>query len=517
MRYLKRIKIIHIIIIIFFFTNLFFLTGFPFIHSDEAWLSGLSRNMQQKKNLSITEPFFDLYPRNPHAIKILFHLIQISFLKLMGYSIFTFRIISLLAGTAALYLFYKLAQKFTNSKILANLAALIIGIDIQFTYASHFARQEIILLLILLFGLYYFLYKYSYKNSIRQDIIMGLILGTAVGIHPNSFVIALPFIFIYTYKLLISKKIRLYNYIIFISTVGLIALIFVIISLRFDPDFIYNYSSYGKSLGVFSSILTKIDRLDYFYQKLFYRISGTYYTPPIKFQFVLFTLALIYSILQLFINKNTKRKNKYIILLLIFLGINIGYVIIGRYNQTGIIFIFPICYLLILNIITSFKKNYRYVIITIIIATLAFNTTSTLITDTHFNYNNYLTQIGKVVDKDDRVLANLNSEYYFNNGKLLDYRNLAYLEENNINFSEYISSNQIDYIIYPEEMDFIYNNRPVWNILYGNLFPYYQDMKRFLENKCRLVYSFTNKTYGMRIARYVGKKNWNIKIYKVKK
>jgi hypothetical protein len=162
------------------------------------------------------------------------------------------------------------------------------------------------------------------------------------------------------------------------------------------------------------------------------------------------------------------------------------------------------------------KRKYGYIIITLIIAVLTFNTTSALIIDTHYNYDNYLSEISRVVKKDDNVLANLNSEYYFNNGKLLDYRNLAYLEENNINFSEYINVNNIEYIIYSEEIDFIYNSRPVWNMLYGNLYPYYQDMKKYLTNKCKLVDSFTNSTYGIRIVRYIGKKNWNIKIYKVK-
>ncbi len=512
MKCLKTYRPIHIIIIIFFFTNLFFLTSFPFIHSDEAWLSGLSRNMLQKKDLTITESFFNLYPRHPHAIKIFFHLIQIVFMKLVGYNIFTFRLISLFAGTAALYIFYKLAKKITDLNLLANLATIMMGLDIQFIYAVHFARQEIILLLILLIALYYFLSIYKNKNSVRQDIMMGLILGTAIGFHPNSFVITLPFIFIYTYNLLIAKNIKLRNYLTFGSVLGLIAVFFIFLSIKFDPNFILNYSSYGETLGVFSPISTKIDRLDYFYEKLFYGVSGTYYTPPVKFQFVIFAIAIIYAGFKV----TFSRDNKSIILLLALAGINVGYVIIGRYNQTGIIFIFPVCYLLILNIISSMKKKHSYIIIALIIAILTFNTASTLIANTYYNYDDYLAEIAKVVDKNDRVLANLNTQYYFNNGCLLDYRNLAYLEENNISFSEYISSNKIEYIIYPEEMDYIYNHRPIWNILYGNLFPYYRDMKDYLNNECRLVHEFTNKTYGMRIARYIGKKDWYIKIYKVR-
>ena len=512
MKFLKKIKAIHIIIIIFFFINLIFLTEFPFVHSDEAWLSGLSRNILHNKDLSVTEPFFDLFPRHPHAIKVFFHSIHIFFIKLLRYNIFTFRFISLIAGTAGLYLFFLIAKKFTDNKILAILTTIIIALDIQYTYASHFARQEIILLLIFFIAFYYLQYKYCYGGSISQDLIMGLILGAAIGIHPNSFVIALPFILIYTYNLFITKKIKLANYLTFGVTLGVIALFFIMLSLKLDPNFINNYASYGERLGVFSSIFTKIDRLDYFYKKIFYRVSGTYYIPPIKFQLVLFALGLISAIFKLFFKKDKKN----ITLLLSFLAINIGYIVIGRYNQTGIIFIFPICYLLLLNILSSIKKKYSFIIISLIIVVLAFNTTTTLIRDSHNNYDQYLSEISRVVDKDDQVLANLNSEYYFNNGSLFDYRNLAYLNENNISFSEYIASTNIEYIIYPEEMDFIYNTRPVWNMLYGNPYPYYQDMKKFLDNKCKLVHSFTNQTYGMRIVRYIGKKDWNIKIYKVK-
>ena len=45
---------------------------------------------------------------------------------------------------------------------------------------------------------------------------------------------------------------------------------------------------------------------------------------------------------------------------------------------------------------------------------------------------------------------------------------------------------------------------------------YYNDMKLFLENDCTLVNEFSDKTYGMRIARYINEKEWTIKIYKVK-
>ncbi|MFW6282236.1 MAG: ArnT family glycosyltransferase, partial [bacterium] len=536
---IKKIKTIHIIMLLFFLINIFFLTSFPFVHSDEAWLSGLSRHILEKQELAVTEPFFDLYPRHPHAIKIFFHTIQIIFIKLMGYHIFTFRFISLISGTFSLYIFYLIAKNITKSNTQAIFAVIILGIDIQFIYASHFARQEILLLIIQLLALNYYL-KIEKKKSAKSDILLGMILGTGIGLHPNSFLIALPFILIYSYNVFFKKIFKISRLITLISVLALIALLFISISLSFNSNFINDYANYGESLGVSNSIVNKIKSFDDFYQKLFYRVSGTYYTPNIKFQFSIFALSLFFTFIRLIlckINKstnclistknlftrhinrlNTLNYNSYTkILLLMFIGINLGYVIIGRYNQTGILFIFPISYLLVITHLSSLRrKKITYILIIVIIAISAYNTSSTILKESHYNYDNYLSEIESVVDKNDKVLANINAEYYFNNGSLLDYRNLAYLKENKLSFSEYIKSNEIEYIIYPEEMDFIYNTRPIWNILYGNLYPFYKDMKDFLHNDCTLVYSFTNKSYGMRINKYIGKKNWSIKIYQVK-
>ena len=89
------------------------------------------------------------------------------------------------------------------------------------------------------------------------------------------------------------------------------------------------------------------------------------------------------------------------------------------------------------------------------------------------------------------------------------------MEENKLSFADYINKNKIEYIIYPEEMDFIYNSRPSWNILYGNLYPYYSEMQQFLKQKTKLIKIFSSSTYGMRIVRKIGQKDWSVKIYKV--
>lgn len=517
----KKIKAWNLIVL-FFIINLFFLKNFPFVHSDEAWLSGLSRQIMQTNNPASTETFFDLLPRNPHAIKIFFHFLQIIFIKLLGYQVFTFRLISLLAGSLSLFIFYKITFLITNSKKLSILALIILGLDIHFIYSSHLARQEIILVLIFLTALYYFLnaiektdeknYSESKKeDTIKKDIYLGLILGSAIGFHPNAFIISMPFIMIYSWKLAFNKKTKLKNYLSFGGTLAVTAFFFIFLSFLFDPNFIGNYSSYGAQLGVLDSLLLKLENFKDFYLKLFYQVSGTYYVPPIKFQLVFFAAAALASLAKLLLNKDKLN----LFLLISLLAVNLGYLIIGRYNQTSIIFIFPIAYLIFINLIKNLNFKLSGSLILILIALLTLNSGTTIIEESHYNYQDYLQQIAEVVPRDARVLANLNTDYYFENGSLVDYRNLAYLQENNLSFADYINKNKIEYIIYPEEMDYIYNSRPSWNILYGNLYPYYQEMQYFLKQETELIKEFINSTYAMRIVRKIGAKNWSVKIYKV--
>ena len=42
-----------------------FLELFPFIHSDESWLAGLTLHMAESRDFSVTEPFFNDRVRYP--------------------------------------------------------------------------------------------------------------------------------------------------------------------------------------------------------------------------------------------------------------------------------------------------------------------------------------------------------------------------------------------------------------------------------------------------------------------
>lgn len=506
-------KILIILVFIYFLVNLSFLTQFPFVHSDESWLSGLSRNIFETKNFSSTETFFDLYPRNPHAIKIIFHSIQIIFIKMLGYNIFSVRLISLIFGSLILYYFYKLCVEIFNSSIKSTIATIFLAVDIQFIYASHFARQEIVILFVFIYTLYFF-YKNIDNHTIKQDLILGCIIGICIGVHPNSFIISLPFAAIYLYHVLFSKKLKLFNLMAYCLILLVFCGIFVLLSFSFNPNFINDYFNYGKQFNVHYSLSGKIGEFKYFYEKLYYGISGTYYTPNIKLQFFIFISSFIITILKLFITKDKIKNQQIISILLLIVFLNIGIILVGRYNQTSIIFQFPLFYILITYLLENLSTYYKYIITLGLALLIVMNTFTNVFPYINGDYNNYLNNISKTVEKDDIVLANLNSEFYFHNGKLHDYRNLAYLKENNMTFKDYIYKYNIKFIIYPEEMDIINSESPRWDAFYGNLY-YYDEMKYFLKKNCTLVNEFRNKTYGARIARYINEKDWTIKIYKV--
>ncbi len=124
------------------------------MHSDEAWLGGLSLEYLIQKSPFVTEPFFDLFPRSPHLLKLFFHGIQAIFIALFGYGLFPLRLISLIFGLIGLYIFYRILIQVKLRPDFALLGVLLLATNIQFIYATHFARQEIILFTLLVFSYY---------------------------------------------------------------------------------------------------------------------------------------------------------------------------------------------------------------------------------------------------------------------------------------------------------------------------------------------------------------------------
>lgn len=516
----KSNYILGIYLLLYFIISFSYLEIFPFVHSDEPWLSGLTRNMIESKSLFCTETFFNLYPRYPHSIKVIFHLLQMPFILLFGYKIVSVRLLSLLFAICSLILFYNICTKLFKNNLYSLLLTILLSLNIQFIYASHFARQEIILVFFFMLGLFHYLQYIS--NKYNPHMILGLIIGLSIGIHPNSFILALVFGLLYIYDILKGTK-TINNLISLVTTTGLMGLIFVILSFIGDSNFITNYLRYGKTLGVSSALIDKILTIPNYYKKLCHGISGTYYTPNIKVYLIIFTLLFVTSLLYLIIHNIYKlSRNKPILfncnimkLIICILGVNIGFIIIGRYNQTNIIFIFPFFYLLAFTLIQKlYKYNKRFTLslIAILIILTSYASFIEIYPYTTYNYQYYLSQL-KSIEPKAKTLGNLNTEFYFENGALLDYRNLTHLEENNLTFSDYIRENNIIYIIYSEELDYIHRNQQ-WTILYGDDY-YYEEMHRFIADNCILIHKFHSPIYGIRIPRYMFDYEWEVKIYRV--
>lgn len=496
-------------ILVYFIVNLLFLTDFPYIHSDEAWLSGLSRVFINDFKMEYT--FFDLFPTTHHTMKIFFIMIQGVFIKGFGYNIFVLRLISLIFSMGSLLLFHKILINHNIKKTAALMYTILLALNLQWLMVSHIARQEAILIFLFLLAYYVLL-----KNFEHEVILLSLILGFGIGIHPNIFFLAIALGLTYT-VLWINKKRNIKDLIKLVTLTGVYAIIYLIATFYINPNFLNQYSAYGSKLGVFNQLASKLQNFYFFYYKLYHRISGTYFTVPLKYDYLAF-IVLVIVLLYLLTNRSYKltiKKSNAFLSVIFFISMNLGILILGRYNQISIIF--PIIFLyLSLAVFTSKifqEKKYLLYLLGILIVFQGYHAYNFLHQENNQSYNEFLDEFS-VISAEGNILGNLNLEYKFKE-RIMDYRNLTHLEENKITLEEYIEMNDIKYIVWYEEMDYIYRNEPKWDILYGPL-NYYDDITRYLEQETQLIKAFESPTYAMRIAKYVNTYPWEVKIYKIK-
>jgi len=517
---IKRKTILYACLIVYISFHIFTLANFPFVHSDEAWLASLSRSISVEKSLAATEDFYHITPRYPHAIKSIYHLIQIPFICAQ-FSVFAARLPSLIAGLLCLYFIYKISVILLGNIKAGMLPVLMTAVDIQFIYMSHMGRQEIFIAALLYMGIYYFL-ESSENRSYQSDIILGIITSAGIGIHPNSFLIGCTIVLLYCYFIFIRCRqkniplISLKNMIIYIAVTAAGVVFFISLSFIMDPQFPVHFLSFGSEHGVTDTFIRKIFRFRSFYIKLYKTISGTYYLPEIKYQLWFFGSMFLTALSCLFIKKYKKfYLGAFITVILAF---NLSILFIGKFSPPSIGILFPAGYLLSALVMKRILNSRVYYYIGIfLLAALCISSGIQMLSQCNEGYRNYISEIKEAVPADAKVLANLNTAFAFNYKKLHVYRDLASLEKRDLSFEEYIRGHSIDYIIYPEEMDVIYQERPVWNTVYGNIFPYYDDMQKYLKESCSEIYQFTSRVYGMRIVPYMNRKDWTVRIYKVVK
>lgn len=508
-----------LLILLFFLCNLLFLTRFPFVHSDESWLAGLSRNMMEQHSLGVTEPFFDLKARWPHAIKSLFHLLQMPFLRFFGCNIFSVRLLSLLGGCLTLWVIYKVACRFYQGRPLPALGATAaLACDVQFVTASHFARQEILITLAMTACLYLLL-RSPRRLSRRETLLLAALTGLSVGLHPNSFLVAALCGAVLVLRWLLFHTASGRDLVWYVAVTGAIAAVFVGLSFYFDPQFLTHYFQTGQmEYGIDPALSGRVGELGYFLQKLFHRVSGTYYLPDIRLQFVLFPMllgmALLYALVQR--KEEPETSQRLLSVLAAVCGVLGGMMLIGRYNQTGIVFFMPFCWLLCPFVAGLFGKTLGRMLCVLLAAATIWISAGCVRPWLDVRYEDYLAQIAQSVPADARVIANLNADFYFENGCLRDYRNLSKIRQSGLRVEEYVEQNEIEYILLSSELDYIYQHRPQWNILYGPL-DYWEELQAFLNGHCEEVDRFYNDTYAVRISGLVHTgQDFFVTVYRVK-
>ncbi len=512
-----RIKIV--IIVLYLVFNLYSLGFFPFAHSDEGWLASLSRTMIKEKSLTATEDFFHLTVRHPHAVKSLYHVMQFPFVAASD-TLFSVRLLSLAAGLTALFLLFRASRFFVGNTSLAWVVTLLTAVDSEFLYSAHFGRQEIIVAAVFCAGLFLFIRPKKYWYY-KHDLVLGGILAAAEGIHPNIFVISSAITFLYLAaaelrKITGEKKYPSFkNLGLFLAVLAAGALIYTGISILMDPGFVAHYLAFGSQTGVTDPLIIKLLKLPRFYSKMFYRISGTYFLPDVRPQLILFGIISVMLIPAAFI-RNTL-KHEAVCLTALNFGVNLGLLVIGKYSPPSLVFMFIPGYLsvaLFLKIIFSDKKILFYLAGFMICASFIFSLYQILPWRTQ-SYSRYIQRIKTETDGDGPVLANLNTVFAFNPGKLFTYRDLNSLKES-MSFSSFVKQYRIRYIILPEELQIIFNERPVWNSMYGNIYPWYPEMISFIEAECEKIAQWAEPVYGMRITTYMGRKEGTITVYRVK-
>ncbi|MFW5842448.1 MAG: ArnT family glycosyltransferase [Spirochaetota bacterium] len=491
---------------------------FPFVHSDEAWLASLSRTMLETGSLSATEDFFRLTPRHPHAIKALFHLLQIPLVAL-SFSHVSVRVISLLGGLAALFCFYRALRKLGLPLLGAAPASLLLGLDVQFFSSSHVARQEILLVAVMAAAFCAALPLESWRW--RTPVVLGLMLGAAIGLHPNAFVVTLPFLAL-VFWVPVSGRRKLAFFAVFVGLLLAWAGAFVGWSYAMDPAFPSNYLAFGQSVGVADSPFLRLLRLRLFFVKLYQRVAGTYYLPPVRLQLLVFAGLLPLGALTGFLFRGNR--GRHVGALTTAAGtVVIGLYLVGKFSPPTAVFLWLPCYLLGATLFyylsgsdSRLLVGKRRLLSLLPVLFLAGSLTTATVTEAlrfeEHRYGDYIAEIRATVPSHQPVLANLNTAFAFSPGVLHTFRDLDRLD---VPIAEYLERESIRYVLLPSEMEIIYAERPQWNLLYGNIYPYFGDLLRILDTRGVLIETVEAPVHAMRIVPYMFSRDAKLQIYRL--
>ena len=523
MKKINARKVVYLFILLYFAVNLLTLMDFPFIHSDELWLRGLTDEMLFKRSFLVTEPFYDLYPRVIHPFRWFFHSLQALFFLCLGSSIFTARLLSLVSGASALFVFHLILEEQLESKNTAVLATMALGLNVQFLYSARFGRQDMLLLLFLLLNYYFAITTTAWKKG-RASFLLSLLLLVSIGIHPNSFLIGLVTAGVLLVQAL-HKKRPLQDFLLLVGITTLGVVLYLLIGYQWNPNLLSSYFQYGSSLGIDTQMTGRLEGFYWYWYKLFHRIGGTYDLFDIQIELVMLAVFLVLP-LQTLLKKfaSTQKKDGIIFPHMALICLMMGLLVIGRYNQTAVVFVIPFILMVAFSLLETLsfpwcQSKMSFLAILAVLAGISMNLHGDLSEyqasrPYQTSYETMISAVDRLVPDDSAVLANLNLMDAFSPHKIYDIRNLGYLEESGISLQKYIDQRGIRYIILHEEMEYIRKTSPRWDFLYVNG-SYMEELFAYIENHTELVGEVDNPIYAMRISRYSGTYPWKTRIYKI--
>lgn len=502
---------------------------FPFVHSDECWLAGLTRDMMAARDFGVSESFFSLKPRVPHALKLLFHGAQMAAVSVLGFQIGAVRILSWMTGLLCLALCYLVGKRLGGRGMGTALMALV-SVDIQFLYASHFARQEIGIAACLLFCVAVLL-GCGGVPSRGQAAALAAVTGLGVGIHPNSFLCASACGCMMAAGAVRRKKegapVRdaFQSLAVYAVLTGIAAAVFVGISFTFSPHFLPDYFRYGEEEFELSrSAAGRLGEFFAFFRSVIRREGVTYYLPLITPQFVIMAAsggmaAVGCAALKGSGETEAREWLKHTQLLAAgLLGLCLGMMVIGRFSQLSVLFFLLFGWMFVAQALQLFEGWGRFAGAAGLWVLMAFLTAGQVRGEAprpEERYEGYLSALSEVIPKDAAVLGNLNALFCFGQGEFYDFRDLPYTREAG-GVEAYIRERGITYICYPAELDYIYGRRPYYNVVYGNAM-FIGDLKEFCEKSCEKAGEIYSGQYGTRLIPLLSSPEYGwVSIYRVK-
>ena len=489
---MKKILILFAIIVFigYIAVNLLTLVKFPIVWRDEAMLSQPAWQFLKTGNFSSNSfgELYDLEKIDSYPGRIHFIFLAIAF-KIFGCGIYQARFISFLSGLLAALFTYLIGKKIFNNKIAISGMVLFI-LSPQFLFASHMARQEIILTLFMLMAIYIYLLAKD-RNLFFLFFLSGLISSFSLDIHLNGVMIPIILIVLFLFDIK-EKKVKGVSFFYYLVGIFLGGIFLAI------PRFLTDISILLKQWKIFFSdfLIGTFNPPIFSNKNLFELLSWEVerYRYIHIFELIIIIVALIFSIKK-------RLGNKRILLTAVCTLISVFTFLISHKSSFYIIYLYPFFMLYIASFSYLSKSRIKIVLARVMILMLMlfyiFQDAAILYKSKDRDYYGYLNRIKNFV-KPGSIIAGQPTWWYgfYDEHK---YYALAAINLSGLYIPTVMEKKRIQYLLVDE----------YWR----QNFP--EGMEEFLERSCERIAELRDKFYGAE-SFYPSSSYYKLDIYRIK-